>query len=109
VVVHVVGRTQPVLIYGRCVRAPRAQLEAVLATIKKEHLLDNVKITGDYILKGLTELQGLHPSMSNARGIGTFIAWDLPTPAERDAVVANMRAAGALRPRWRLLAEAVGG
>ena len=40
-------------------------------------------------------LQGLYKGkISNVRGAGTLVAFDLPTPADRDAVVVELRARG---------------
>ncbi|EFA80836.1 histidine kinase [Heterostelium album PN500] len=71
------------------------ELEVVVEQIKKNHLLENVTVTGNYLKAGLLEFQSKNPSLiSNVRGLGTFIAFDLPTPALRDQLVSILRAKG---------------
>jgi 4-aminobutyrate aminotransferase/(S)-3-amino-2-methylpropionate transaminase len=56
-------------------------LEAVLETMKKDKLLDNVNQTGEVLLGGLKELQQKYPGVVNsARGLGTFCSIDADTP-----------------------------
>ncbi|HEX6739745.1 MAG TPA: L-lysine 6-transaminase [Vicinamibacteria bacterium] len=65
-----------------------------LEVIHEERLVDNARAVGAHLLAGLEgvqrELGGL---MSNARGRGLMIAFDLPTPEQRDkarqAIIAN--------------------
>jgi len=65
-----------------------------LEIIAEERLVDNARVVGEHLLAGLRglerELAGL---VSNSRGLGLMIAFDLPTPAARDAarkaIVAN--------------------
>jgi len=47
---------------------------AVLEVIEKDHLLQNVRESGDYLMKGLKEIPGL----LNLRGMGLMIGFDLP-------------------------------
>lgn len=71
------------------------QLQAFLDTVEEERLLENTKITGEYLLAGLEELQENRPgTFSRARGVGTYCAVDLPTPAKRDQLVASLRMYG---------------
>jgi len=55
-----------------------------LEIIHEERLVENAAVVGDHLLRGLQEFQretgGL---MSNARGRGLLIAFDLPTPDQR--------------------------
>lgn len=64
----------------------KAQLaQTVLHTIEVEGLLANVQQTGAIFLDGLQQLCQRHPSLlSQARGRGFLLAFDLPTPAARD-------------------------
>ncbi len=72
------------------------QLEAVTKTIKEEKLLENVRITGSYLLSGLEELQTRYPSLlCNARGQGTFCSIDAPTSALRDDMISRLKTKGA--------------
>ncbi|GAM26467.1 hypothetical protein SAMD00019534_096420 [Acytostelium subglobosum LB1] len=71
------------------------ELEVVIEQIKKNHILENVTVTGKYLKNGLTDFQKKYPKLvSNVRGVGTFLAFDFPTPAIRDQVVASLRAKG---------------
>jgi L-lysine 6-transaminase len=50
-----------------------------LEILETEQLVDNARIVGDYLLRGLLALQQeLGGLMSNARGLGLMIAFDLP-------------------------------
>jgi L-lysine 6-transaminase len=56
-----------------------------LEVIDEERLVDNARTVGAYLLAGLQGLQAeLGGLMSNARGRGLMIAFDLPTPEQRD-------------------------
>ena len=58
---------------------------AVLETIEKERLLDSVKQTGTYFLARLGELAEKFPALvSDPRGRGLLLSFDLPTTAARD-------------------------
>ncbi|EGG16939.1 4-aminobutyrate transaminase [Cavenderia fasciculata] len=71
------------------------ELEVVVEQIKKNHLLDNVAITGKYLKDGLDEFQTRFPHLlRNVRGLGTFLAFDLPSPQIRDQIVNSLRAKG---------------
>jgi L-lysine 6-transaminase len=68
-----------------------------LEVIHEERLVDNARVVGAYLLAGLEgvqrELGGL---MTNARGRGLMIAFDLPTPEQRDRARAALIAGGLL-------------
>jgi len=91
------------------------ELEVILNEIEGKHLVENTAITGKYLLAGLEELQvpcyegrkllkynllpkqGKHSSLvSRARGVGTFCAFDLPTPQVRDKLIESLRQKGTL-------------
>jgi len=56
-----------------------------LEIIEEEHLVENARVTGEYLLVRLQELQMEFPKMvSNARGLGLFCAIDLRNPGERN-------------------------
>jgi L-lysine 6-transaminase len=56
-----------------------------LEVIHEERLVDNARTVGAHLLQGLQGLQQeLGGLMSNARGRGLMIAFDLPTPEQRD-------------------------
>lgn len=70
------------------------QLEAVLNAVKRDNLLENVQVTGEYVKAGLESLQDKYDAVSNVRGIGTFLSFDLPTTQERDALILKLRNQG---------------
>jgi L-lysine 6-transaminase len=56
-----------------------------LEIVEEERLVDNARVVGAHLLAGLEGLQReLGGLMSNARGRGLMIAFDLPTPDERN-------------------------
>jgi len=60
----------------------------VLEIITEDRLLDNARGRGDELRRALEELSSEFPSrLSNARGRGLFVAVDLPSTAERNALV----------------------
>jgi 4-aminobutyrate aminotransferase/(S)-3-amino-2-methylpropionate transaminase len=70
-------------------------LEAVLQTIKKDNLLENVRSTGKYVLDGIEALQAKYPQVLNsARGLGFIIAVNCYTGQRRDKFVHNLRLKG---------------
>jgi L-lysine 6-transaminase len=65
-----------------------------LEIIQEDRLVDNARVVGAELLRGLEGVQAeLGGLMSNARGRGLMIAFDLPSPELRDraqeAVIAN--------------------
>lgn len=66
-------------------------LEAVVDTIIKDNLLDQVTRVGNYLLKELNALQKEHSAIMNSvRGRGTFIAFNCDTVEKRDAVIKKL-------------------
>jgi len=58
-----------------------------LDIIEEDNLIDNAAKMGDLLLSELQGLQKQNPGLiSNARGSGLMCAFDLPTPAKRDAL-----------------------
>jgi L-lysine 6-transaminase len=55
-----------------------------LRIIEKENLVENARVVGEYFLKTLRQLQAEQPIISAVRGLGLFIAFDLPDPTTRD-------------------------
>ena len=54
-------------------------LDATLGVIKQENLLERVQKSGKILMDGLSSLSKQYPQkISGARGMGTFIAYDLP-------------------------------
>jgi len=70
-------------------------LEAVIRVIKEQNLLDVVTQSGNRLKKGLSEIQGIFPNkLANVRGLGTFVAFDCPSGADRDKLIGKMRNRG---------------
>ena len=68
-----------------------------LEIVIEERLVDNARVVGEHLLRGLRELQDeLGGLMSNARGRGLMIAFDLPTPELRGKAHASIIEAGCL-------------
>jgi len=68
-----------------------------LEVIDDERLVDNARVVGEHLRRGLEEVQrergGL---MTNTRGRGLMIAFDLPTTEQRDLALRRFMAAGLL-------------
>jgi L-lysine 6-transaminase len=65
-----------------------------LEIVAEERLIENARVVGDHLLAGLRALEReLGGLISNSRGLGLMIAFDLPSPEARDAarraIVAN--------------------
>lgn len=71
-------------------------LSAMLGYVKENNLLENTRITGEYLLRELNAFSKAYPDrVTNVRGAGTFIAFDTGTSPElRDKIVSKMRLAG---------------
>jgi 4-aminobutyrate aminotransferase/(S)-3-amino-2-methylpropionate transaminase len=66
-------------------RARAMITEAILRTVVDDGLLERVRTVGARFLAGLEELAVRHPALvSDPRGRGFLLAFDLPTPAVRD-------------------------
>jgi 4-aminobutyrate aminotransferase-like enzyme len=80
---------------------------AVLDIVAREHLLANVKETGDYLRSGLARLAERHELIGEIRGKGLFIGIELvtdrnsraPAAPETAAILEHMREAGVLVAR----------
>jgi len=63
----------------------------IIEIVRSENLLDNVTRTGARLLQGLERLaQRLPGLVSNARGRGFFLAFDLPDTATRDRALREL-------------------
>jgi L-lysine 6-transaminase len=63
----------------------------VLEVIEDEELIDRAAKLGDHLLAGLREVADRHPTLvGNVRGRGLLCAVDLPDPAVRDALLADL-------------------
>lgn len=76
-------------------RARGMLARAVLRTVVDEGLLDRVRETGAFFLDELEALAQRHPTLlSEPRGCGFLLAFDLPTPALRDDFLKRTLARG---------------
>lgn len=70
-------------------------LDAILQTVRKENLIENTRSTGEILLNGLKDLNKRFPHLiRNARGRGTFCAFDMPTASLRDKFLFDLRNSG---------------
>ena len=59
--------------------------------IEDEDLLQNATVVGEYLLSGLRNLEAIYPdTVSNSRGRGMFLAFDLPDGETRDRLLKTM-------------------
>ena len=56
-----------------------------LEIIVEDKLLQNAERMGKYFVKRLWELAGKHPKVSNVRGCGCFVAFEMPSTKQRDS------------------------
>merc|ERR1711957_269748 len=70
------------------------QLNAVLEVMKTEDLLGNVKASGDALIGALTAAQSSSSLVSNVRGVGTLVSFDLPTPEQRNELLQKLKMRG---------------
>ena len=65
--------------------------------IEEDNLLDNASTVGALLLEGLEQLETTYPEqVSNSRGRGMMVAFDLPDPKTRDAVLGEMVEVGVM-------------
>ena len=67
-----------------------------LEIIDEDRLVENAKSIGEFLLSGLEAIQREAGAMSNARGRGLMIAFDLETPELRKRMLELMRREGLL-------------
>ncbi|MBK6685221.1 MAG: L-lysine 6-transaminase [Deltaproteobacteria bacterium] len=58
-----------------------------LEIVRDDHLLANAKNQGERLRQGLLAFESQYESVTNVRGVGLLLAFDLPTTAQRDHVV----------------------
>ena len=63
------------------------RFKLILEVIEQENLLENVRVQGEFLKGELEKLQAKHSHMSNVRGMGLFLAFDLPSDEERSAFI----------------------
>jgi len=68
-----------------------ARGQKYLEIIKQEKLVDNAAKQGAYLLQRLEKIQDKYPALvSNARGLGLMIAFDLPSEGARDRLKSEL-------------------
>lgn len=65
-----------------------ARAKVIISIMKQYSLVENADITGRYFLK---QLKTLHDDVTNVRGRGLMLAFDLPTTERRDEVVSKIQ------------------
>lgn len=63
------------------------RFKLILEVIEQENLLDNVNKQGAYLKEELLKLQENKTTISNVRGFGLLLAFDLPTGEERNTFI----------------------
>lgn len=63
------------------------RFKLILEVIEQENLLENVRVQGEFLKGELEKLQAKHPHMTNVRGMGLFVAFDLPSDEDRSAFI----------------------
>ncbi|KAK3599279.1 hypothetical protein CHS0354_028634 [Potamilus streckersoni] len=70
-------------------------LGEVVKVIKEENLLDNVQKTGEYMMKGLKQLEKTSNGfVSRVRGLGSYGSIDFPDADKRDKVIHQLKQQG---------------
>eukprot|EP00697_Spironema_sp_BW2_P010013 gnl/Spiro4/2507_TR1209_c0_g2_i1.p1 gnl/Spiro4/2507_TR1209_c0_g2~~gnl/Spiro4/2507_TR1209_c0_g2_i1.p1 ORF type:complete len:515 (-),score=132.73 gnl/Spiro4/2507_TR1209_c0_g2_i1:1326-2846(-) len=70
-------------------------LKETLKYVKENNLVENTHSAGEHVYKALRGMEKHFP-LTKVRGLGTLIAFDLPTPKARDTLIAEMRQAGVI-------------
>ena len=63
------------------------RFKLILEVIEQENLLENVRVQGEFLKSELEKLAAKYPQITNVRGMGLFLAFDLPTDADRNAFI----------------------
>lgn len=72
-------------------------LKSVIEEIESNKLLENATITGDFMYKGLKELEIKYSHLlGRVRGVGTFLALSVYNTATRDAIITQLKQRGVL-------------
>lgn len=68
----------------------------ILEIIEEDHLVENARKSGDYLLQKLHELDENHHAISNVRGRGLMCAFDMPDQESRDTLLRTLQEEGVL-------------
>lgn len=63
------------------------RFKLILEVIEQENLLENVRVQGEFLKSELEKMAAKYPQITNVRGMGLFLAFDLPTDADRNAFI----------------------
>src|SRR5690606_29370858 len=63
------------------------RFKLILEVIEQENLLENVNVQGAFLKSELEKLASDFANVTNVRGMGLFLAFDLPSDEERNAVI----------------------
>lgn len=63
------------------------RFKMILEVIEQENLLENVRVQGTFLKSELEKLQAEFSNVSNVRGMGLFLAFDLPSDVERNGII----------------------
>lgn len=70
------------------------QAQFIIEEIEKKNLLEAVADVGRYLAEKLEQISAKFPFISNVRGKGTFIAFDVDTVERRDKLLTDMKQNG---------------
>ena len=73
-----------------------ARAKIIMDVISQEKLVANARNTGAYFLERLQKLAEVYPQVTNVRGRGFMIAFDLPSVEERDQLISGLIEEGML-------------
>ena len=74
---------------GNIVDMVRAEI--LIDIIDKDNLIDSTQKVGSYLVAKLREIEAVSAILSNVRGLGTLVAFDLPTGDIRDKVLKKLQ------------------
>jgi len=63
----------------------------IIEIIQEDKLLENTQKSGKVLLDGLLKLESKYKEVTNCRGLGMFIAFDLPDGEVRKEILAQLR------------------
>ena len=71
-------------------------LKKTIEIVEKNHLLENTRVTGEYLLNGFRELEKEYPFWINSpRGVGGFSAFDCgKTYEDRARLIGDIKKSG---------------
>ena len=69
---------------------------AVLDVIRDERLQENARVVGEYLTAGLREVQARRPVITDVRGLGLFLGFDMTGEREATDLVNRMKDRGVL-------------